>query len=382
MPTRLMIWNIQFFTIKRIHYTKGANLKERLLNVGQSVVNRAHILNNMVNAHIFVLIETLSSRGVLGTLIGGKGAQGVQLLLTCLREQNADWCLVPPLKLVGANEAGETSNYTEGIAVFYRSDLLDFLGPYIWPQQGNTARPAGTTPPGPYPQEWADGLPANTTYAGQFQFFSDVARTQELLFVGGNNRRPFLTTFRERNAPGRLIKLVSSHPSPGTDATTAVSKLLEIREIAEANTPQIVALAGDFNLNVFATDVASKQAYRGLKLEDFQQHFTTDTSGNGCTRVRYVPEATSTAYLRHEGLDNIFTRYDGGLQRPAHNPQIIDRVVGVPGYPTDMSRSLGQLALDFPDQIERTNRFRLLLNYGHIAAQRGTSDHIALVLDL
>lgn len=225
MPTKLVVWNIQRFGLNKINNSDGADFGERFASIAQSLSNLYHILRIADTADILSVIEVQSSRSVIGSLIGASGASGCLLLLRWLQlNYNAAWRLIPPLKLVGLTDTGEAANYTEGVAVFYRSDRLSFTGPYVWPQNGAVAVPPGpTVTPGPYPAPWADALPVGNTFAGQFQFFKDVARTNEMLFVNGNNRRPWLTTFTEIGGAARTIKLLSVHPSPNSDLFTVKS---------------------------------------------------------------------------------------------------------------------------------------------------------------
>jgi hypothetical protein len=391
MTTRLIVWNIQFFTINRVQGRPGETSEETLANVVQAIANHVHIRSIGATADIFVMIEVLSTRSDVGTLIGGGGAQGVLFLLNYLRTiDNSNWCLVPPLKLVGRDELGNKT-YTEGIAVFFRSDKLDFTGPYIWPQSGKAAVPANSKDkdgknvvPGDYPAPWDTSLPAGNHFAGQCRFFIEPENQRgEILFANANQRRPFLTTFTEISS-GRAIKLLSVHPSPTVKTQQAVSRMVNIKELKPASTPTVVVITGDFNINVYSTSVLELDTYKTFIRNDYKQLFNTDTPGTrGRTRVLNVKDATPNEYLRPEGLDNAFVRYDGGAVAPlSHDPLIIDSVVDVQNYRHDMFFSLEEFYTLFPNEEERNDQFRNAVNYGHIGAIHGTSDHLPLVIDL
>lgn len=390
MPTKLIVWNIERFTIDKINKTSATkeNVKKKkpartaLQNIASSVWKLAYIRDTLSRADLFAIIEVQSAKGILGTLISGKGATGALFLLDWLRlNYNPNWRLVPPPKIVGLNEAGEKSNYTETIAVFYRSDKLNFTGPYIWPaaQNATVAVPNTGAASGPYPAPWANVLPPNNYYAAQFQFFD--ANGREIFFNNANMRRPLLTTFTEVGGAARTIQLVCAHTSPNKDVTTAIARMAAIREIQPAG-QRVVVLAGDFNYDIFKPKTVDP--YSNLSsFYNFQQNFRTNTSGNGRTMYQFVPEATPAAYTRPLGLDNIFTRYDGGLQPPPNpNPQIIDRVAGSVDYPSSMILSLARLAELYPNMTDRTENFRELMEFGHIGPGGGASDHLPLVIDL
>jgi endonuclease/exonuclease/phosphatase family metal-dependent hydrolase len=407
MPTRLVVWNVNRFSINTINDSSGKNTSEKLTNIVQSMWNNGFLRTIAATADIFVLIEVQSSRSVLGSLIGGSGEQGVLFLLRWLQKNhNANWYVVPPLKLVGLTDEGEKANYTEGIAVFFRNDRVNFTGPYIWPTVGNFARPAGSATAGPYPDPWTNALPANNYNAGQFEFFkTPLTRTGEFDWISGNFRRPFLTNFTEMGT-GRVIKLLSVHPSPGIkkNVVQVVNSLSDIVEIQPSGSPQVVVVAGDFNINVKA---AKKSTITGPKASTgywslnhtagFSQKFgATATSTNGITTINQVNDtisekthqvtkagSTPTTYLTELGIDNVFLRYDGGVAQPlANNPRIINPVTGTDEYASSMLQSLAQINQFYKTEPERVAQFRNVMNYGHIAHWEGVSDHLPLVIDI
>lgn len=410
MPTRLVVWNINRFSINTINDTRGDTELERLDAMEQSWQNLFFIENIARQADIFVVIEVQSSRASLGSLIGASGKLGVLSLLTSLRQDlNANWCLVPPLKLAGPDESAtgvDADNvYTEGIGVFFRADKLNFTGPYVWPTTGGVASPPfGNVTPGPYPKSWANALPVNNFFAGQPQFFKNPGQqTGQIYFTTAKNRRPFLTSFTEI-ATQRKIVMLAVHPTPGAGTETAVARISSILEIQPQRIPQVVAVVGDFNVNVHKVDAPvdvysffgkqkksksttlSGSAYQQLKNIGLTQLFRTDTPGtNGVTFIEPIDKATPQAYLTNLGLDNIFLRYDGGLQPPNNIvPLIIDPVTGTDGVPSDMLQSLDFIKNSeaFQDDDARDAAFRKTYNYGHIAHFRGVSDHLPLFVTI
>lgn len=410
MPTRLIIWNINRFSINTINDTRGDTELERLASMEQSWQNLFFIENIARHADIFVVIEVQSTRGVVGSLIGGTGKNGVLSLLTSLRQDlNPNWCLVPPLKLAGLDEAAtgvDADNvYTEGIGVFFRSDKLNFTGPYVWPTTGGVASPPfKNVTSGPYPKPWANALPANNFSAGQPQFFKNPGQQKgQIYFTTAMNRRPFLTSFTEKAIGGRNIVLLTVHPTPGAGTETAVARISSILEILPRSIPQVVAVVGDFNVDVHKVanppdvysffgkqkkrkdTVLSGSAYQQLKNIGLIQAFDQGSRGtNGVTFIEPINKATPQAYLTNLGLDNMFLRYDGKLPPPAVNPRIIDPVTGTDEFASDMLQSLDFInnSEAFNDDDARDAAFRKTYNYGHIAHFQGVSDHLPLVADI
>jgi hypothetical protein len=388
--TKLMMWNIQFFTDTKIADESGTDFNQRLNTAHRCTLNLDYILTTAQSADIFVVMEVQSSRGELGTLIGGGGATGVLLLLEYLRAHSDKWCLVPPPRLVGLTETGDKNNYTEGIAVFFRSDKLDFEGPYCWPKadrkDGFAKRgvPSGSDPRGiwgPYPDRWAKALPPNNYFAAQYQYFPNTqAYPDELLFLDSNKRRPLYTQFVEKGGGQRVIKILSAHPSPKIDTKEAVSRLMSVPGVQPTGTPQVVVIGGDINLDVFDTN--NNTIFWAFDLYDvkYVRQFGPNQGG-----TRILPaqskgvNGTPTTYRRQQGLDNMFTRYDGLMPPASSNALVIDRVTGVAGYPRDMLESIADI-VKYPQDVNA--RFQQAENYGHIAHVPGVSDHLPIVIDL
>lgn len=395
MPTRLVVWNINRFSNNTLNDSSGKDFVEKFASIAQSVWNGGYIRNIAKTADIFVILEVQSSRDVLGSLVGGLGQQGVLFLLDWMKlNYNANWFVVPPLKLVGANEAGATDLYTEGIAVFFRNDKVNFTGPYVWPNNGNVAvKPGQSVTPGAYPSPWTNALPTGNFFAGQYEYFKNPAnQTGAFTYLSGNYRRPFFTTFTEVGT-NRVIKLLSVHPSPGSknNVKTVVNNLASIVEIQPSGSPQVVVVAGDFNINVIETfnfftgktkGGGASQGYYSLK-QIFTQKFTSSSRGtNGVTAIKQIKDATPASYLTALGIDNMFIRYDGGLVPPTNNPRIIDPVTGTDEYPSQMLLSIADINKYYSTTETQTEAFRGVMNYGHIAHFAGASDHLPLVMDI
>ncbi len=395
---RLVVWNVNRFSINTINDTSGANFAEKLASIAQSVWNNGFLRAIASTADIFVLIEVQSGRNVLGSLITGSGEQGVLFLLGWLKQNyNANWCVVPPLKLAGLNDAGEAANYTEGIAVFFRNDRVNFTGPYVWPTVGNVAKPPGpSVTAGPYPQPWNNALPANNYFAGQFDFTLAPNSRGNQTYITGNYRRPFFTTFTEVGT-NRVIKLMSVHPSPNATKTAVVNTLPDISVLQPAGAA-VVVVTGDFNINVkqppFDINAIARgkrqkktegrEGYFSLTQAGFSQKFNTNSPGTaGVTTVKRIEEGTPTSYLGDLGIDNVFVRYDGGLVAPGPaNPLIINPVTGTAPYNSSMLLSLAQINQYYNGADAQTTAFRDVVNYGHIAHYKGTSDHLPIVVDI
>lgn len=426
--TRLMVWNIQRFTIKKLRNltdkdSKGKTpddpqkrLAQAFENTGNALFRRWHILRNIKDANpdIFIVIEVQSKQGKLGTPVEGGGQKGSLYLLELLREMdpNADWCLVPPLKLVdrfvvAGNLIQSERQYTEAIAVFYKNQALDFIGPWIWPKEQDLQKlnglpepwdsfaelPIVPVPPkirqvditrSPYPKPWDTALPPGNYYAGQYRFpYTDQSSPnyrQEILFTEKNNRRPYLTKFMERDGQKRAITVLTSHPSPGVNAKTAMTRLIGVSGIKPGQN-EVVVLPGDFNVDFIGSNSVEKAAI-GLVEWDFTINLNDGGNTHGPTILKEVRQATPTDYLGKQALDNILTRPKG-----KKDAAIIDRVKGQP-FCTDML-----CELDFYKNPPKNfsslwtedfilSSFRSISSYGHIAHYMGVSDHLPLMIDL
>jgi hypothetical protein len=377
-----MAWNIQFFTETRVNNPNGATQTERLNNMLTASANRQYITSTVarVDPSVFIVIEPLSDAGDVGTLAGGGGPLGLRYLLNAFRQYDNNWCLVPPLKTRNREEDGRT--YTETVGVFYRSDRLQFVGPYVWPQAAQATGPS--VPPGAtaatYPAPWDGAVPPGTTAAAQCQF--RALNGTEITFPNPENRRPVLTTFREVAAPNRTLKIFSCHTKPGTDARTATARMMGLAE-AVPGANEVSVLIGDFNL-----DFRSANTVTGATILYLQGivGFTPviNAPPTMYTRVAY---ATPLAYLRNLCVDNAWIRYGigaapgGGLPLGYVVNRVIDGTGPAPGVPWDMLDGLGEI-LALPVGQQNTT-FRENVNFGHLGPPAaGTSDHLPIVADL
>src|SRR5690606_27901521 len=146
-PLKLLVWNIQNFTLNKINPAIGDQAvvslpgTAPLIQVPYNNLRDNYIVSNVTSSDpdIFVLIEVISGKGTKGSLVSGKGAQGLLQVLKRLRATSDQWCLVPALKLVnkiniteidGEGDSEDNAllallnegQYTEGIGVFYRKD--------------------------------------------------------------------------------------------------------------------------------------------------------------------------------------------------------------------------------------------------------------------
>jgi hypothetical protein len=415
MPTNLLMWNVQFFTVNKISMANSEWID--LVNTNNvpvdgtfdTLMNLEYITSNLqfVNAggqgpvHLFVLIENLSSQGTLGSLAGGNGAIGARLLLDRIRgvTHNPNWMLVPPLKLVDRlqTEQGEDDlfalvregAYTECISVFYRSDLLSFVGPYVWPAAGNNLDPTKTAQAntgqltGAYPDEWDGTYPPGNYFAGQFEYFYNPgARTGEVLFPDVGSRRPFFTQFREIGGNQRLISLVSVHyPPNGPAASVAFSRTLGM--FAHGTYPiqadEVLLVGGDINLDYLSDIPAMQHAVYDIPAQDGFQMVLDIQRNPGLVRptiIRRAINATLQNYRSTVGLDNIALRVGAGLQPFGYFTNVYDRVDRTD--PSMMFNSPASIAaLGFPEQ---DIVFRLQQNYKYMGPVPGVSDHLPIFL--
>jgi hypothetical protein len=412
MPTNLLVWNVQFFSSNKISVAQSnwldlvdtnGNIVDGNFN---TLMNLEYITSNvqLADAHIFVLIENLSDQGTMGSLAEGNGAKGSLLLLDRIRGAtiNRNWMLVPPLKMVNKVQT-ETSRaggyslvkegaYTECVSVYYRSDLLNFVGPYVWPQSLNNdsvtkvaQRNTGQTTQA-YPDAWNGSYPAGNFYAGQFEYFADpAARTGQYLFPDTGGRRPFFTQFRELTGAARLLSLVSVHfPPKFTPASRAFATTTTYfsPEKYQAQADEVVLIAGDFNLNYLLNPldkgyISQSDALYG---QAARKSFTLALNRRNTqlpTMMKQSDDATPPdGYLRPNlGLDNIALRYGGGALN--FQTTVYDRVNR--NAPSMMFTPMAEI-MQLPTQIYRNTVFRLQQNFKYMGPVPGVSDHLPVYL--
>lgn len=395
MPTKILVWNIRRFSLPKLDdngpltvcYDIMGNIRRLARNTD---LNRNYILSNIAlqDPDIFAVVEVQTSQGDVGTLIDGNGKAGCLLLLALLRAMHPAWCLVPPRKLVSKiqfDQGGGISKegqYTEGIAVFFRSDRLAFTGPCVWP----TDCPEIIAEPQAYPDEWMNALyvvPAGQpSYAGQCRF---NGANGELFFPNNDHRRPFFTKFREQAPPNRTISLVTVHFPPNADAilqAQAVSKLTTyFSETYRIGDDEILLIAGDYNLDYLKLRTPeyffyTAQAYQYLLEKGFVPLFNPKWTPYG-TMLLSTPEAVPDVYRGDSGLDNIAVKWGAGLVPNANDILVVDRVTDTGDHsllvdPLAWIKSLAVADVNWSNRV-----FRSIENFG---CQYATSDHLAITV--
>lgn len=403
MPLKLLVWNIQNFTLNKIDTTIGDQAVVSLpgtLPLTQVPYNNLrdnYIVSNVTSydPDIFVLIEVISGKGTKGSLVSGKGAQGLLQLLNRLRATSDQWCLVPALKLVnkiniteidGEGDSEDNAlfallnegQYTEGIGVFYRKDRLDFVGPYVWPdtpgndQVNKTAVPPGDgVTAGPYPVEWQNGLPDDNYYAGQYVYTSD-SWMGEIEFPATESRVPFLTRFVEKTGKKRGISLAAVHFPPNSQAAeTALARLASYFEDVGVADNEVQVIAGDYNLNF-----GEEFNFARFHLEELYGFTVALGYGAAPTMFRRTSVATPTDYQPNLVLDNVAIRMGKDADEPNKEIKVLNRV-RAPGIPSYMRVPMAQILQLPPDQQDAV--FRLPMNFGFMGPVPGTSDHLGIL---
>jgi len=446
--SRILYWNIQQFGLNKIN---NPSLKRKQkgssLNPNQASIARRQYIISTLTANppdIFVVVETTTGAGAPGTLVNAGGATGALDLLNRIQGApalGANWRLVPPI-IIGQG------NLREGISVYYNSANLDFTGPWGWQGGVNPAAPVGGIVPVAYAPPWNNCLPGGVVpggspinpgvnmnrLAGQWQFRGPVVGgiAPVLTFPGPLNRTPFLTTFWDA-AGGRTIKLLSYHAPPNFGAAAnGTNNLSTIQEMtANLGANEVGVIVGDFNVDLF------NAYYRGIAYTNltgvagYTRHINPTANvwpnkGYVFTHLKTSNQAkpwqtngypgygytgSNTNFPGYDSIDNILTRYGGGLVPPVnHNMTIVNRVTGspynriapTPGgapagnlvYQTGMNQIIGganaglPAALPLPPPapggivpgtIGGLSSFKGWSNYGHI---RSTSDHMALIIDV
>jgi len=446
MPMRVMMWNIQDFTINKRNNNKWDHAQQRW----------NHILDTIqrVNPDIFVLIEVESGGAQAGKICGGTAQQGVLRLLMDLQAHPMNnfntFRVVPPI-------VSGIGGKREGIAVFFKSNNLRFMGPYVW--DGNDAVPArnrqGPVVPVAYALPWNNALPGannQNQFAGQWRFSTTPTAStprgvQTNLFPAAENRSLYRTTFLDTSVmPNRTISIFAMHAPPQEQtAVDVVASLARIGDLSvDPNNDEVQVLVGDFNVNVI--DANQRSAFDDLlygwrqTMEAKRQRRVPFTLHNINTPTALKGVGGKSRFLqgksyKHTGriaapqnqpalvpayydyiatartdagtqlaLDNILTRYGSpAAGGPAANFHIVNRVYQMPahGYPPDMglmpdpANPMVNVAATIPRMRTRYNigaagpqvasansYFRNYTRFGKIAASRGASDHMALVIDV
>lgn len=391
-----MLWNIKFFREGTLFPTlpRGAPLIQRIQLAAKARARTDYLTYSLaeVDPDILVVLETRSTAGVLGSLAKGTGIDASMWLLSMLRGLKPDWYLIPPLRLNTRDNLGQQP-YTEACSVFYRNDVVNFIGPYVWPAAGPNDAPDKVPVPdlpgvaaASYPDPYDDMLPDGTFYAGQYRFPVAPGSPNEVLFTGEENRRPFLCRFLDND--DRLIDLFSFHAPPRRNQDAASSRLMDWVNLNSVPVADVAIVAADFNVNQlggvleqdFYTQIRSRFAFDINFRRDRMNVQTMYRSVNTAT----VDDPLGYRYLQQQAIDNIFTHYDD-RNATATNPTILDLVAGVTPNAistVDIGTAMATRLNDFQTYMNPNQRFRMTENFGKIGDPGGVSDHLALMIDI
>jgi|GEM_PF-1974016 len=338
---RILMWNIQSFTEKRIKGKPSPVQKVTDANRASALMTLAYIVSTIQQADpdVFVILEVRTKAGGLGTLAQGNGPNGLLSMLAELRKLSPQWFLVPPLRI---NPVQDLGTHTETVAVFWRNDRVQFLGPNFWPTAphgatGPSSTQGGNT--GPYPDLWRGAVPQGTVNAARCEFHEGNDQNgEEITFTEPKDRRPYLTKFRELQGQQRVVHLFSVHLRPRGDLSTALTRLmglLGVLQIPQAG--EVVVLAGDFNVNLL--DKSAVQTARlSVPLFGLGQITISPASVNvilPISVVRRRGEATAGNYRCPLLLDWGLVCYGAGASPAPPLPRmvVVDRVMEVNPIP-------------------------------------------------
>lgn len=408
--TRVMVWNIQFFTQRRIMplwFEEAFTYAEM-----QEVQQRTRACRDLIEAtvaavdpDILAVVEPLTSHGNVMELADGGGPDGLITICQTLRHNvNANWCLVPPLRINPRDDLA-LRTYTETVGVFYRADRMTFTGPYVWPGVDANGTPSRTGPPvapgtqpfnaNGYPAPWNRLLPPGTTAAACCRYFNGP---NEVFFTEEINRRPYCTDFTNL-ATGNPFRLFTVHFRPDNLASTGLMRLVGDSMPNAWKVPtatQTIVVAGDFNINARGNQVQyiNEAAQRGYSFLRPYPVLIGNTLGYGPSTIYRLNDATDTAYRKNETYDYGLVRWGANVvPHPVPNfaGLVGDLVAGVPtinaaGAPvipfaSAMQDTLATIAQE-ANAANRDARFRLRANYGRISPPgNGLSDHFPAVME-
>lgn len=161
MSTRILYWNIQQFSLNKLNENvtllgeKRKQTEKKGITRGMSRLQ--HIMKDViapVNPDLFVIVE-VQAGGNKGDqdglpIHGSDARKATFILLKELRKQNANWSLIPPVNVGGfnptPNSEGLFKGLREGVAVYYRSDKLQFEGPYVMSKFKSLEKREGEAP--------------------------------------------------------------------------------------------------------------------------------------------------------------------------------------------------------------------------------------------
>jgi len=368
---RILVWNIEKFSNLRITAQPGRTIEEADANRLSAQANLQYITTTVAeaDADIFVVLETGSSQGGLGTLAAGNGPDGLLTLLAALQQVNPTWRVVPPLRC-NPHEPVNGSTYTETVGVFWRNDVLEFTGPWVWPG-GDTGPAVPQGDPDAYPDRW-NVASGGSRAAAQCIFHNEIGH--EVLFPTNSERRPYLTTFRV-NDGGRTLKLFSIHTKPAY-ARDATARILAIDSaVLNPGDNEVTVLAGDFNLNLIGLNLAQNATIRGFRLWDFTLH-PIHQPNNSYPPSRYLSRSSAhpNAYLRNELYDYAFEQYGPhAMPDQVFRMLVAERVAGahIPGNPPDTTPTFTG---DMGQTLANINNIQVTFNIGQQGATRDALD--------
>ncbi|MDT3395913.1 hypothetical protein RKE29_04515 [Streptomyces sp. B1866] len=392
---RLMAWNIQRFSTETLY---------RVWNGSSAyIVDTVCAVDQGSGVDIFSLIEVQTDRNRdEGWLITGGGKTGVLDLLGKLREVNDNWCVVPPVLLNNA----QGSTYSEGIAVFFRNDRVKFVGPNYFKGENKASVDFPPQHQYPYPQDWQGALPDAIQYAPRV-----VSLNAEGDFLQ-SRRGMHATYFHDRKAD-RTLRLFSVHLTPGDGEPTQreLGRALGHSEFVDLKGADVAVLAGDVNFSTTKKNLSLHEegcSFKGFRqVPDYRENPTmVETVDNATLAQGLCCESWTGAgklyryqmslsggkgpggkrkreQLMPGYLDNAYVRYAPGRTPPGDfRPRVVDRVRGIPGYPTAMFQDIATLEELFPDPDEQKDEFQNGRNYGSIGPNPGVSDHLPIVIDI
>ncbi len=404
---RIMSWNIERFGINKVCPNRWDKTGRR----------RVHIERILQEAAPDVLVvqevQTSPAEGFGGLISDPSGGTGVRVMRLILRNVSnlpagVEWKLVPPVILT------PLGGYSEGIAVFFKSPTLRFEGPMAWTANGiKPPGGQGANAPIPYPAPWTNMLPATPSgigpnqncLAGQYEFLQ--GNQQRWKFPDDNSRSLWRTRFLN-TATNRYLNLFSLHfpPAPrnAKRAFKVLSRVSEIRAELQPNEDRVIL--GDLNINVSAPQDRAVFGYLtnaarvSRRIPPCRIRYVLQFGAGSMTMLRPVGDASTEGQPQFyeyaqlsrfgvlQGLDNAFVARGGQGIAAANNQDVVNTIVGVPlGAPArfrvDMAEGIPVINANIPIQgAPRSQRFNTLVNFGHIGARRGASDHLPIVFDL
>lgn len=355
--TRVLIWNIQQFSINKVFSASTqVNPGHGGLNDQQTAIERKAVILQVIVAtqpDIIVIVETTSGENIAGDLAtptgGIEALAQMQYFLNQHTNAVGGWNAVPPL-YIGTGGRAET------IGIIYRrTDNAGavsryFTGPNIWtgglagtsvtPGNGVAAAytgavlPAGAVnvnsmlqPPGSGGVRMIPGGAlhnagvAETLVAARVNF--DDANGQPINFQGF--RQPYMATFTEANtgngAVQRNLTLFAVHTPPNNVSAanyiTLMSTMPDIVGALGANETRVVG--GDFNINLLAANGAPSGAYNPLTNAGYTLLLSPTTAGAPNNLDQYRGYFSTHIRNKHNDGASLFF-WSNGFGSPSEYP--------------------------------------------------------------